>query len=102
MGTFFVTKFYDVTSEALLSPPTSDPGDPKTKKLEKNPPLTKTTMPTTVAPNTAAVGDAADSPATDDDLSTLSNSSFDPSEGEDVFSQQLAQYLVDHSDGKYS
>ena len=55
-------------------------------------------MPTTVVPNTAAVGEAADSPATDDDLSTLSNSSFDPSEKEDVFYRLLAQYLRSVSD----
>jgi hypothetical protein len=70
----------------------------KQKSQKKNPPITKTTMPTTVAPNTAAVGEADDSPATDDDLSTLSNSSFDPSEKEDLFCQQLAQYLRSVSD----
>ena len=59
-------------------------------------------MPATVAPNTATVEEAADPSATDDVLGTLSYSSFGPSEGEDVFCQQLAQYLVDHSDGKYS
>ena len=55
-------------------------------------------MPRRVTRSVAAVEGAADPSTTDDDRSTLSDSSFGPDDDENEFYHQLASHLLDHSD----